>query len=101
MVKVIIPGKPWADPLEKGPVWRRVAVHLLKDLAAQPRASMQMLVLSILVVTFFYLGLPYVFYDGTFYRQGNRDVFVSCDYFGYASFTKDGPDCPWVTWRKP
>lgn len=98
MVKVVVPGKPWVDPLKPGPVWRRVVVHLLKDLAAQPRASMQMLLVSILLVTFFYLGLPYVFYNGTFIYEG---VFVTCDYFGYRSFTKEGPDCPWIIWRKP
>lgn len=101
MAKVLIPGKKWQDPHKPRSVGRRVAWHLLKDLAAQPRATMQMLVVSMLVVTFFYLGLPYVFYDGTFYESGQQQIFVDCDYFGYQPFTKPGPDCPWVVWRKP
>lgn len=101
MVKVLIPGRRWVDPFKPRPAWRRVVLHLFKDVAAQPKVSMQMLAVSIIAVTYFSLGLPYVFYDGSYYRSGGREIFVSCDYFGYRSFTKEGPHCPWVTWRKP
>lgn len=101
MVRVHVPGRAWKDPHKPKGVWRQVAVHLLKDLAAQPRATMQLLVVSIAIVTFVHLGLPYIFYDGRFYRSGAQEIFVECYYFGYQPFTKEGPDCPWVVWRKP
>lgn len=101
MVKVLIPGKPWQDAQKPKPIGRRVAFHLLKDLAAQPRTSVSLLLLSLVAITFFYLGLPHVFVDGRFYVSGGQDVFVDCDYVGFESFTKPGPDCPWIAWRKP
>jgi len=101
MVRVLIPGKAWRDAQKPKPIARRVLVHLLKDVAAQPRTTVWLLIVSVGVVTYLYLGLPYVFRDGSFLRSDPYETLITCDYFGYESFTKEGPDCPWVVWRRP
>jgi hypothetical protein len=101
MAKVLIPGKPQHDPHKPKPVWLRVLSKLVFDVAARPRVlGPRILIVGLLSVFYVMLGLPYFRVDYTYYGSEDNPQFVSCNYRGLQSLTKEGPECPIVIFRK-